>query len=419
MINKALLSGMREVLIPEEKDNLNLSHWLFLLFWLFKPFYLWESGSMQISDFIFVISFGVWVIKNRGYIKIDGYNLFFAAFIGFTYLVNIIYMLVLSDTSYLISSVYYTYNFLVILIFSDFKKNMLFLKALLWVSTANLFIQLVMFLLGIGSFFWGNYRFMGSFNDPNQFSFSMFTSFLIVFILSQYFYNQHLNSYFAVSLGSLILALYFVIQGSSTGMLLGFFVFILFLVLSIINLQKTPVFIFLKFLGIILLISIIVLVTVVGFSGPEFDASPNSSGFLIKRLLEKFDTLESNGLPGLLKDRGMDKIIEFPKYLVFGAGEGNYIDRFLGTTNHEVHSTFPGIVFAYGLIPFIILCTWIWHHLKGINMILVPVYIALLIESLTLANQRQPAFWIIFMLGSLSYIDRTEHRRFRLTRKIS
>lgn len=403
----------------EQNESLNLSHWLFLLFWVLKPFYFWESGNMQISDFIFILSFGAWVIKNRGHILIEGHNLLLIAFIVLTCLINSIYMLTLRDVSYLVSSAYYVYNFIIIIMFDSIMKSKLFLKALLWATTANLFIQLAMFMLGLGSYFWGDYRFMGSFNDPNQFSFSMFSSFLIIFILSQYLYNQYLRSYFVVSVSSLLLALYFVVQGSSTGMLLGFIVFMLMLLLSIINLQKTPAFMFFKVIVILILIAIIAFIAIVGFSGPNIDSSPNSSGFLIKRLLDKFDTLESNGVLGIMEDRGMDKVVANPLYLFFGAGEGSYIDRFPGTTGHEVHSTFPGILFAYGLIPFIILCSWIWYHLKRIDLMIVPVYIALLMESLTLANQRQPAFWIIILLGSLSYIDRYDHSRFKLTRKIS
>lgn len=417
MINNTLFSDMRVVSISDEKDNLNVSHWLFLLFWLLKPFYFWGSGSMQISDFVFVLSFGTWVGRNRGYIRIDGYNVIFVAFIGFTYLVNTLYMLVLSDVSYLISSFYYTYNFLVILVFSDFKNNRAFLKALLWVTAFNLFIQLAMFIFGIGSYFWGNFRFMGSFNDPNQFSFSMFTSFLIIYILSQYLFNQYLRSYMLVALGSLFLALYFVVQGSSTGMLLGFVVFILMMVHSIISLERTPAYVFFKFIGILMVIAVILFIVIVGFSSPDFDTSSNTSNFLFKRLIHKLNIFESGGLAGLLKDRGMDKLVSNPEFLIFGAGEGSFVDRFPESV-YEVHSTFPGILFYYGLVPFFVLCVWIWKHLKGIHLMLAPVYIALLIESLTLANQRQPAFWIIIMLGSLSYFDRSDHRRFKMMRKV-
>ena len=416
MVNNILSTDLQEVTVPQSEHKLDVSHYLFLLFWLLKPFYLWDSGSMQISDFIFVISFIAWVMINRGNIVINEHNLYFIIFIACTFLINTVYMLVMKDLSYLISTFYYIYNFFVILVFSDFKNNKSFLKALLWASMLNLLFQLVMLSLGLGSYLWGDFRFMGTFNDPNQFSFSMFTSFLIIYILSQYFYNQDARSSRPLVLFAFFLTFFFVVRGSSTGMLLGIIVFTLMIVFSIIHLEKTPVYVFLKFVVSLLIVGVFVLVAVIGASGPSIDISPDSDVFLFYRLTAKLNILESGGLNALLKDRGIDKLVAYPFYLIFGAGEGSFLQRFPESV-YEVHSTFPGILFYYGLIPFIILVTWIWKHIRTISLMLVPVYIALLMESLTLANQRQPAFWIIIILGSLLYTNRPM-KRFKLMRKI-
>lgn len=416
MSDYTLISNYTYESFTRDKQRLNASHYLFLLFWLLKPFYFWESGSMQVSDFVFIASFLAWVIINRGNILIEGENLYFVLFIALTFVVNTVYMIIRKDVSFLLSTLYYIYNFMIILIFSDFKQNKAFLKALLWTSVFNLFVQLLLFMTRIGQFFWGEYRFMGSFNDPNQFSFSVFTSFLIIYMLSQYFRNQESRSLFIVVLGAFLLAFYFVVQGSSTGMLLGFAVFVLAMVLVVINIEKTPGFMFLKFMGILLLVGVVILVAVMGVSSPDIEASPESNSFLFYRLTKKLDILGNDGFLALLKDRGIDKLVNYPQYLIFGVGEGNFMQRF-PESPYEVHSTFPGILFSYGIIPMIVLCVWIWHQLKDVRLMLAPVYIALLAESLTLANQRQPAFWIIIMLGSLSYAD-SSGSRFKLTRKI-
>ena len=417
MFDNKFLSNSLEISANQESDKLNISHWLFLLFWLLKPFYLWESGSMQVSDFVFLMSFAAWFAINRGRILIEVHNLYFFLFITFTLVINAVYLYTLKDLSYLVSTLYYAYNFLVIIIFSDFKHSRAFLKALLWASVFNLFVQLAIFILGLGSYYWENLRFMGSFNDPNQFSFSMFTSFLIIYILTQYLYNQDNHSRFKTVLAAFALAFYFVVQGSSTGMLLGFIIFVLMMVISFINLEKTSAFVFLKFSGILLIASIILIVAVLGFSGPSLDASPDSNSFLFFRVTQKLDILSGGGFDALLKDRAMDKILTYPVYLIFGAGEGSFVERFPESVS-EIHSTFPGILFYYGIIPFIVLCFWIWHHIKNIHLMLLPVYIALLMESLTLANQRQPAFWMIIILGSLNYMDKPKQNRFKMMRKI-
>lgn len=417
MVNNRFLSNYLEISASQESDRLNISHILFLLFWLLKPFYLWESGSMQISDFVFLMSFAAWFVINRGNIFIDVHNLYFFFFITFTLVINAVYLYFFKDLSYLVSTLYYVYNFLVILIFSDFKHNRVFLKALLWTSVFNLFVQLALLTLGLGSYYWGNFRFMGSFNDPNQFSFSMFTSFLIIYLLAQYLYNHDSHSRFKTVLAAFALSFYFVVQGSSTGMLLGFIIFLLMMIISFINLEKTPAFVFLKFSGILLIASIILIVALMGFSGPSLDASPDSNSFLFFRVTQKLDILSGGGFDAVLKDRAMDKILTYPVYLILGAGEGSFVERFPESVS-EIHSTFPGILFYYGIIPFMILCFWIWHQIKSIHLMLFPVYIALLMESLTLANQRQPAFWMIIILGSLRYIDKPKQSRFKMMRKI-
>ena len=66
----------------------------------------------------------------------------------------------------------------------------------------------------------------------------------------------------------------------------------------------------------------------------------------------------------------------------------------------EIHSTFPAILFYYGLIPTYILIRWIYENIKKIRGQQFIIYIALLAESFTLANQRQALFWIIIVLAT-------------------
>lgn len=417
MISRTLTSRKNSQTLAWAHSKMDLSHYLFLLFWFLKPFYIWESGIMQISDFVFAAAFIAWFIINRGTIRLNRDTIYLALFIASTFIINAVYTYILRDTSYLLSSIYYTYNFFVVIVFSDIKRNKTFLKCLLWISLLNLLMQLAMLVLGLGEYFWGVHRFMGSFNDPNQFSFSMFTSFLIIYLLAQYLYNQELRSMGLISLFAFLLSFYFVVQGSSTGMLLGFVVFTGMLMLSVVQLDKTPAFVFLKFAFIVLIVSAILAVAFLGFSGVDMDASPDSASFLFTRLVQKLTKFENGGIVALFKDRGMDKLLTYPQYLIYGSGEGSFVTRFI-ESKHEVHSTFPGILFYYGLIPFSFLCLWIWHQLKHIHLLIVPVYLALFMESLTLANQRQPAFWIIIILGSLTYIDRSNERRIKLTRSI-
>ena len=350
-------------------------------------------------------------------IVIDKIDLTLLGFVFSTMIINCAYAINSADYYlFMRSSAYYIYNFLFVIIVRDFVQSKPFLRFLLWASVFNLLLQLMVLLLGIGRYFWGIFRFMGTFNDPNQFSFSMFTSFLIVYILSSYFKDQEHNRKKLIVFMMFALATFFIIQGSSTGMLLGIVTFIVLFILSVINSERTPAFTLLKVCLVLLFAAILIFVLTRGFAPANVDGSIDSSSFLISRLFEKVDKVEGGGLMALMKERGIDKLFTNPMYLFFGAGEGGFL-RFPNSV-FEIHSTFPGILFYYGIFPFLLLCRWLWFNLKNINIILIPAYLALLVESFTLANQRQPAVWLIIILGSMEYINTHEPRKYRIVKQL-
>ncbi len=79
-----------------------------------------------------------------------------------------------------------------------------------------------------------------------------------------------------------------------------------------------------------------------------------------------------------------------------------------------MHSTLLGILFYYGILPFLVLMRWLRLNLRGVRKVLLPVYFALFIESMTLANQRQPVLWILILLGSLHFTEKNDLRQYRI-----
>jgi len=405
------LKKYNRIIADEADDRLTVPHFLFLLSWLLKPFYLWESGTIQISDFVFILSFFAWVITRSGWILVDKRELPLLGFIVGTLIINGIYAAALRNAGFLISTAYYVYNFLVVIVMRDFLKNRTFLKALLLASILNLLVQLAILMMGKGSHLWGIYRFMGTFNDPNQFAFLMFTSFLVVYILSSYFKNFEMNRKKLLVLISFGLAFFFIFQGGSTGMLLGITSFLVMFVITFINSERTPVFMLLKALAIMLLVAAMIIAIATGFTATGIDSSVESNTFLISRLFQKMEKVEDGGMMAIIEERHIDNLINYPVYLIFGAGEGAH-ERF--SSGYEVHSTLPALLFYYGLIPLIFLGIWLRLNLKGINKILLPAYLALLFESFTLANQRQPILWVIIVLGSLEYYNANKLRNYHI-----
>lgn len=391
------IKNTSKVISIRNDGQMRLYHWLFLLFWLLKPFYLWESGTMQISDFVFVLSFVMWLFDRRGLISIKKPHIYFVLFVLGTFIINTIHSIINADIVFLISSIYYLYNTFMIISISEYKDNDNFLMGLLRVSYTNIFIQLVILILNQGRFFYGSPRYMGTFNDPNQFAFSMFTSFLLIYVITLYNQSQGKKNKKSLVLVMLILVFYMIARSSSTGMLLGISSFIFFLIVYTIFSKKTPVFTILKILLIIALIGILFYAVSGGLSLDNISSQTD----IVRRLQYKANNVDTNGLQALIEERGIDKLYNYPVYNIIGAGDGLY-GRFIDSA-FEVHSTLPGALFYYGIIPFILLITWMLSMLKGTNIAITPVYLALLVESLTLANQRQPVFWMLLVLCGLTF----------------
>lgn len=377
--------------------RLNASHYLFLLFWLLKPFYFWESGTMQISDFIFVISFIIWVVEKRSILIIERTHLLFILFVLGTFIINTVNSVINDDEVFLISSLYYLYNAFMIISISEFKDNHNFLKGLLRISYMNIIIQFIVLILDQGRFFYGSPRYMGTFNDPNQFAFSMFTSFLLIYVLTLHLQSQGSPKNKPLVFIMLILVFYLIARSSSTGMLLGISSFIIFMIISYVFSKKTPIFTLYKTMFIIILFGVVGYFFLSGFNIDSISAQSD----LVRRLLYKFNKVDANGLRALIEERGIDKLYNYPVYNILGAGDGLF-NRFIESA-FEIHSTLPGALFYYGIIPFALLIAWLWSILKRTSKALLPVYLAMLVESLTLANQRQPVFWMLLVFCGLTY----------------
>lgn len=161
---------------------------LFLLGVLLKQFYLFSSGGFQLGDFCFMGSFVILaVFYNRFRIPLTGNDNLFMGFVGCVTLINFIYIYIYGmnypgEFRFHMSIVYYLYNLFIILTFRQFITDKDFLTKLRKVLQLGLLIQLGVAIAGFGRY--GSMRYMGTFNDPNQFGFFIFASFLMIFIVS-------------------------------------------------------------------------------------------------------------------------------------------------------------------------------------------------------------------------------------------
>lgn len=112
-------------------------------------------------------------------------------------------------------------------------------------------------------------------------------------------------------------------------------------------------------LGVVLILAAIAIVIKI-FPGPDFNLK-NTDYTMLTRIQEKIWKVLYGGNSTMLSDRGMDRVALYPRYLLLGAGEGNF-NRFLkAAQQNEIHCSFLNIWFSYGVIPTVLLLKWLWE----------------------------------------------------------
>jgi len=389
---------------------MNIIYTLLYIYLLLKPYYFFKSGGIQISDIFLILSFSLFLLINKKNnelfkFKLDTLkeNRLFLLFVFLALCINFINFINLPDSRFILATLYLIFNLLSIYVFSFcLKQDNKFKDNCFNIFYFNLIIQIILYIFKLGRY-WDASRYMGTFNDPNQFGFYIFLSYSFL-----YFLNTNNNGTKAFKmLIALVLSFFLIVKSSSTGMLLGFMIFILFLLLD--NIMKPITFIrknknkIIIFLAFVLPLVLIIHLALPNFFNNTINKIINSN--IVNRATEKIAKTErvssnSEGI-NIFEDRALDYIILYPQYILIGSGEGG-ADRF-SLVSHvtEIHSTFPALLFYYGIIPFSFLLTWIIKKIKFLDKKSLIIVFALIAESFTLANQRQVLFWLIFVLANI------------------
>lgn len=373
---------------------MQLYHYLFLFSLLLKPFYIFSSGGLQIADLFFILSFVLYVVlagkeANITIHKTDKWLLYFVILV---FGINLVYFLFYGRFEFLKASLYYIYNFLTVLFFRIYAEDERFLMNVGKVCRLNVVIQLGIYGLNIGRYY-AETRYMGTFNDPNQMAFFIFMSLITAFIISKIGHSKLHVLYHIMAVGLIFLT-------SSTGIFLGVGVFYaVSATLAIRKLTKRShnVMAILSITGLLMLGML--------FSSQLTDyAKEFSESSIMDRVEQKLDRLNERAVgPTNLQDRGIDRLLIYPEQIIYGAGEG-YHSRFdKSYSSNEVHSTLLSILFYYGMIPTLLFLFWCYQNIRTLTVNNLAVVLAVLVESLTLLNQRQPLFWMVFITLNILY----------------
>ncbi len=390
-----------------QRKTISVAEFFFLAFWVLKPFYIFQSGSIQPSDMLLFVSFFAMLVEKKT-LSISRENEGLVLFWVCVLVIDALYSIILRNT---ISRnvMYYTYSLITVFTAEYLCAKRSFVQRLQTATCLNLFIQMGLYLTGIGESLGGGSRYMSTFNDPNQFAFSVVTMFFVIFIIGTYSIDagvQVRKQKWIIAV-SLVFAWILVFESASTGMLIAIAVFTFLFAIRARKHKETFSNLPRKRSRFSTGVKALMLVVSVGAIAALIDIEEvisvlgNSEQFLLRRVaqkLAKFVGSDGGSLISFFEERGLDKLYLYPQYLLFGAGGGNY-QRFTEAWHQgEIHSTFPAFLFCYGIIPFCILMRWIWSKCKGQSYLIWCVYIAVFLESFTLANQRQPVFWVIIIL---------------------
>lgn len=365
---------------------------------LLKAFYFFKSGSIQPADIFLLIYFISIVINKKNkeiLMNILNKNYKLLIFVFFVIMINFIYFIKFNKINFMICSLYYIFNFIAVISFLFFFKNQGEFSKTIKLFKINILIQLIFNLFNLGMYDSPS-RYMGTFNDPNQFAYYILLNYIVIYILSNK-KNKKRNFIW------LLISTFLIIQSASTGMFAAILIFLFFEILTLLK----KMFILLKKYKrsvLMIIVFVICVFSLVALLNHEYKFIDINTSFIFERVSDKLSRVNvtSNKQSSVFQERGYDRFIKYPTYIFYGSGEG-YNDRFVLTSHQlEIHATLPGILFYYGIIPFLFLISWIYDKMKKANFkIVLPVGIMLL-ESFTLANQRQVLFWLIILLCEIT-----------------
>ena len=205
-----------------------MASWLFYIAVFLKQFYLLPSGSIGIADLFFTAAcvmtfYGAWKKRTKLFYRED---IPWAIFLIFAAIINGIYYVRTANREFPLHTMYWIYSVCLIWMFRTLYSED-FMRGLCWVCRINMVFQLLVLFSGHGRYFresWGGARFMGTFNDPNQFAFFIFTVMLVLFMgyRRKAIYTAKTRIGFW---GMFLLGAFLIGKAKSTGMFVGLLVF--------------------------------------------------------------------------------------------------------------------------------------------------------------------------------------------------
>ncbi len=362
-----------------------------------SPFYFYQSGMPQPAHIVMLIaSLALILINQNQCLKFARENIFIVAFVVLAFIVNSIYFLQYREKIFIINSIYWLYGFLLLLAVICISKDEwlhVWIRKLIFLQFVFI---LICYLMGWGGFsFWPRYEYF--FNGPNQLA-NYALSMLII--------------YAVIDKGEMkigLLAIYFltaaaIVMTGARSMYIAFLpmTFILLFIarsnfIKQVLIVAIPLVIYYLFVNLSL--PWYVPTEAERLAGQNFNVGSNTFN-RFKELCIACNSTDYYSIEYQLRARGYWRIIDFPQYIFFGAGQG--MDERFGNLDgftYEIHSSLFGILFYYGIGGLILFLIGIYKAFKNkMNILFMAPIFA---YGLFTYGLRSPYFW--FVLGFLLF----------------
>lgn len=360
---------------------------------LLWPFYFFESGTPQVFV-IFLLLFCIVVIgSKRIYLwqlqQLKNFTYLLVGFLLYTLLVNGYHAISSDSLKPLVYSTYFLLSFGVAITFSAcllIKPEIL--HALYLGIAASLALQAALLLPDYTELCTRQKLF---FNNPNQLAFySLLSLSLLIYLYSKLKKNAVL---FGVAVfSSMILTL----STHSRGAVLSSVLLILLQFVFGDRLVK-------KLLAIIVTI---LMIAFLAANGLNLSIVQCKSSTALEKSVGRLSSL-TRGVEARVKKRGYDRIIDYPEYLIFGAGEGgarNFARP--GEKKIELHSFLGTLVFSYGVVGFCFAAVLLYLLVRQGGAEVVLYLLPLMAYSMVHNTLRQPFLWLFIALLCFALVSR-------------
>lgn len=353
-----------------------MSVFLFCFGVALSQFYIFSSGTPQPAHYIIVLAIFIF-FASRGHVILPKKNVsvlrVLFAFVIYQAVVNFVYFIITKEFEFLMQLIYILYGFAVfLLMFNFFCVERDFLKKF---SRFGLFGLLILFclpFLGLGEY--RIYpRYNAFFNDPNQMAFWV----LCVVAMNCFYYRNSGNLLFPAFVFAI--SCYLIVLTASRSGLVGFSILAVGFLISFLkgfarSLGGKNIFFYIAGAFIVIYGAFYIIKS-------DFDA--------LSFLVDRVDVVDPSEQARV---RGYTKILEYPERVFFGAGHG--MEGRFDVMNTEIHSTWAGVLFYYGLPGLILLVSVVFMILKRLDFNEKLIFLGPIFYSFSTFGLRTPIFWI-------------------------